>query len=324
MGNLDHGPSTDRSGLWTHRDGAGYSVVLTLWLAIIMVSEVLNKESGRRIKKISSTAFSPMGLLRQLRDLAQYTDLIYTLSEHRVRVRYKQSVLGLTWAVIQPLSLMLIYTVIFSRVAKVETSGEPYAVFVFVGLLPWTCFSTAITSGTQALTSHGNLISKVYFPREILPLTYLIAALFDFIIALLVLAMLMLYYRVTVNFNALYAIPIIAVMSVFGVSMVLFLSATQVRFRDIGVGIPLLLQIWMFATPIVYPLSAIKALPPFLRFLYMMNPMVGVIENFRRVILQGLAPDFQLAGISALISLALLPIAYIYFKYIERTAADVI
>ena len=324
MGNLDHGPSTDRSGLWTHRDGAGYSVVLTLWLAIIMVSEVLNKEAGRRIKKISSTAFSPRGLLRQLKDLAQYTDLIYTLSEHRVRVRYKQSVLGLTWAVMQPLSLMLIYTVIFSRVAKVETSGEPYAVFVFVGLLPWTCFSTAITNGTQALTSHGNLISKVYFPREILPLTYLIAALFDFIIALLVLAMLMLYYRVTVNFNALYAIPIIAVMSVFGVSMVLFLSATQVRFRDIGVGIPLLLQIWMFATPIVYPLSAIKSLPPFLRFLYMMNPMVGVIENFRRVILQGLAPDFQLAGISALISLALLPIAYVYFKYIERTAADVI
>ena len=289
-----------------------------------MVSEVLNKETARRIKKIRATAFSPVGLLAQLRDLAQYTDLIYTLSEHRVRVRYKQSILGLTWAVMQPLSLMLIYTVIFSRVAKVETSGEPYAIFVFVGLLPWTCFSTAITSGTPALTSHINLISKVYFPREILPLTYLIAALFDFIIALLVLAMLMLYYRVTVNFNALYAIPIIAVMSVFCMSMILFLSATQVRFRDVGVGVPLLLQIWMFATPIVYPLSAIKSLPPFLRFLYMMNPMAGVIENFRRVVLQGLTPDFQLLGMSALISLTLLPIAYVYFKYIETTAADVI
>ncbi len=221
------------------------------------------KESERRIKKIRATAFSPLGLLGHFRDLGQYTDLIYTLSEHRVRVRYKQSALGITWAVMQPLSLMLIYTVIFSRVAKIETNGEPYAIFVFVGLLPWTYFSTAITSGTSALTSHINLISKVYFPREILPLTYVIAAFFDFIIALVVLAMMMIYYRVNVSFNALYAIPIIAVMTGFVMSMVLILSATQVRFRDVGVGIPLLLQIWMFATPVVYPLSAIKSLPPF-------------------------------------------------------------
>jgi homopolymeric O-antigen transport system permease protein len=282
------------------------------------------ERSERRVKKIRATTFSPLGLLGHLKDLAQYTDLIYTLSQHRVRVRYKQSVLGIAWAVMQPLSLMLIYTVIFSLVAKIETGGPPYAIFVFVGLLPWTYFSTALTSGTSALTSHINLITKVYFPREILPLTYVIAAFFDFIIAWIVLAAMMVYYSVPLTATAIYAIPIIAVMTVFVMAMALLFSATHVRFRDVGVGIPLLLQIWMFATPVVYPLSAVKSLSPTLRFIYLMNPMVGVIENFRRVVLQGVAPDFHLLGVSALISLVLLPIAYVYFKHVETTAADVI
>ncbi len=290
-----------------------------------MASEVLKTPGdGRRIKKIRATGFSPLSLLGSLKDLAQYRDLIYTLSEHRVRVRYKQSVLGITWAVMQPLSLMLIYTVIFSMVARIETGGTPYAIFVFVGLLPWTYFSTALTSGTSALTSHIHLITKVYFPREILPLTYVIAAFFDFIIAWIVMAAMMVYYGVPLTLNALYAIPIVAIMTVFVMAMALIFSATHVRFRDVGVGIPLLLQIWMFATPVVYPLSAVQSLGKTLRVIYMMNPMVGVIENFRRVVLQGSLPDFNSLGISALISVVLLPIAYIYFKQVEATAADII
>lgn len=290
-----------------------------------MSSEVIKMSEGvRREKKIRATAFSPLALLGHLKDLAEYTDLIYTLSQHRVRVRYKQSVLGITWAVMQPLSLMLIYTVIFSMVAKIETGGAPYAIFVFVGLLPWSYFSTALTSGTSALTSHIHLITKVYFPREILPMTYVIAAFFDFIIALVVLALMMLYYRVPLTPMALYTIPIIAVMTIFVMAMTLIFSATQVRFRDVGVGIPLLLQIWMFATPVVYPLSAVQSLSPTLRFIYMLNPMVGVIENFRRVVLEGVAPDFTTLGVSALISVVVLPIAYVYFKHVESTAADII
>jgi homopolymeric O-antigen transport system permease protein len=286
--------------------------------------KMVGTEAERRVKKIRATTFSPLGLLGHLKDLAQYTDLIYTLSQHRVRVRYKQSMLGIIWAVMQPLSLMLIYTVIFSMVTKIETGGPPYAIFVFVGLLPWTYFSTALTSGTSALTSNINLIAKVYFPREILPLTYVIAAFFDFIIACVVLAGMMVYYHVSLTATAIYAIPIIAVMTVFVMAMALLFSATHVRFRDVGVGIPLLLQIWMFATPVVYPLSAVKSLSPTLRLIYLLNPMVGVIENFRRVVLQGVPPDFHLLGVSALISLILLPIAYVYFKHIETTAADVI
>lgn len=290
-----------------------------------MSSEVLNIGANeRRTKKIRATTFSPLTLLGHLKDLAQYADLIYTLSQHRVRVRYKQSILGVTWAIMQPLSLMLIYTAIFSLVAKIDTGGTPYAIFVFVGLLPWTYFSTALTSGTSALTSHIHLIQKVYFPREILPLTYVIAAFFDFIIAWILLAFMMVYYGVPLTLNAFYAVPIVAVMTVFVVAMSLIFSATHVRFRDVGVGIPLLLQIWMFATPVVYPLSAVKSLSPALRFIYMLNPMVGIIENFRRVVLLGLAPDFQSLAVSAVISLVLLPISYVYFKHVEATAADVI
>jgi lipopolysaccharide transport system permease protein len=147
------------------------------------------------------------------------------------------------------------------------------------------------------------------------------AALFDLLVASSVLAGLMIYYRVTLSLNAFYAVPIIIVLTVFIVSMSLLFSATQVRFRDIGVAMPLLLQIWMFATPVVYPLSQVP-----LRFqtLYMLNPMVGTVENFRRVITQGESPDFHSLGVSALVSIILLPASYIYFKHVEATVADII
>ena len=278
----------------------------------------------RRVKFIRPNSFSVFGVFNQLRDLTRYFDLIRTLSQHRIRVRYKQSALGLTWAIMQPLSLMLIYTVIFSFVTKIQTNGPPYAIFVFVGLLPWTYFSTALTSATNSLVSHINLITKVYFPREILPLTYVIAAFFDFLIATSMLAIMMIYYRVPLTSNVLYAVPIILVMTMFVMAMALILSAVQVRFRDVGVGLPLLLQIWMFATPVVYPLSTAAKLPATLRILYLLNPMVGVIENFRRTVLLGSSPEFVSLGISLLISLILLPAAYLYFKRAEATVADII
>jgi lipopolysaccharide transport system permease protein len=263
-------------------------------------------------------------LAGHLRNLTRYTGLIYTLSEHRIRVRYKHSVLGIAWAIVQPVALMAIYTVIFSLVAPIQTNGTPYAIFVFAGLVPWGYFSTALTAGTSALVSHTNIITKVYFPREILPLTYVIVGLFDFLIASSVLAGLMVFSRVPVNANILYAVPVIAIMTMFVIAMVLILSATQVRFRDVGVGLPLLLQIWMFATPIVYPLSAVTGLPRPLGWLYRLNPMVGVIESFRRTVLQGMAPDFAMLGVSMAVTTALLPAAYLYFKRVESTAADVI
>jgi lipopolysaccharide transport system permease protein len=286
-----------------------------------VATDGLPGETNRRVKIIRPPSFSPLKLLGNLALLTQYRDLLLVLSSHRVKVRYKQSVLGIFWAILQPLSLMLIYTVIFSLVTKMPSDGTPYAVFTFIALLPWTYFSTCVTNATGGLVSHAHLVTKVYFPREILPLSYVFAALFDFIVASSVLAGLLFYYRVHLTFNALYAVPIILVLTLFATSVALFLSATQVRFRDIGVAVPLLLQIWMFASPVVYPLSAV---PAQWRNLYLLNPMVGVIENFRRTILLGMSPDFYTLGLSTLVALILLPMSYIYFKHVEATVADII
>ncbi len=276
---------------------------------------------ARRVTVIRPPRVSLKGLPGDLRKLAQYSDLLFALSVHRVKVRYKQSLLGLSWALLQPLALMLIYTAIFSVVAKIQTDGIPYALFAFAALLPWTCFSTALTNATNGLVSHSQLVTKVYFPREILPLTYVFAALFDFLIASSVLAAMLVYYRVHLTINVLYVLPIMLVLTLFATATAFFFSATQVRFRDIGVAMPLILQLWMFATPVVYPLSAV---PEHFRALYQLNPMVGVIENFRRAVLQGLPPDFSSLGLSAAISILLLAASYIYFKNVEATVADVI
>lgn len=277
--------------------------------------------ADRTIRIIRPPSFSPLNLLRELRGLWQYRDLFYTLSVHRIKVRYKQSLLGLAWAILQPLSLMLIYTVIFSVIAKVPSEGAPYAVFAYAALLPWTYFSSALTNATSGLVNHTALVTKVYFAREILPLTYVSAALFDFCVASTFLIGLFFYYGVSLTVYAFYAIPILVLLTMLTTAFSLVFSVVQVRFRDVGVAMPLLLQLWMFASPVVYPLSAV---PARLRGYYALNPMVGVIENFRRVMLQGIAPDFYSLGISALVAAILLPAAYLYFKRVEATMADII
>ncbi|MGB7925669.1 MAG: ABC transporter permease [Pyrinomonadaceae bacterium] len=284
-------------------------------------AELRRDGAARRVTTIGAPSYSPLRLLSGVGKLAQYRDLLYTLSVHRIKVRYKQSVLGIAWAILQPLSLMLIYTVIFSFIARMPSDGAPYAIFAYAALLPWTCFSNALTNATNSLVNHSHLVTKVYFPREILPLTYVAAAIFDFMIASTVFIGLMVYYHVPLTAHALYALPVVAVLMVFTTAMALFFSSTQVRFRDIGVAMPLLLQLWMFATPVVYPLSAVpKRLLP----IYSLNPMVGLIENFRQVMLYGAVPDLRLLGIAALVSIVLLIASYIYFKRVEATVADLI
>ena len=278
----------------------------------------------RQQKVIRGISFSPSRLLADLVELVQYRDLILTLSVHRLRVRYKQSLLGVSWALLQPLTLMAIYTIIFSKVAKIPSDNLPYTVFAFAGLLPWIYFQSVLANATNALVSHSSLITKVYFPREILPLTYVIAALFDFLIASIILIALMLYYRVSLTLNILYSFPVIVVLTLFSCGMALLLSASQVWFRDVGVAVPLLVQIWLFATPVVYPMSAISVLPRNLQSIYILNPMVGIIENFRRVVVRGMPPDFYLFSISALVTVVVLPLVYIYFKRAVATAADII
>ncbi|MEP6742353.1 MAG: ABC transporter permease [bacterium] len=278
-------------------------------------------EVRRRISFIRPPTLSLKNLPQDLAKLVQYRDLLYALSIHRIKVRYKQSVLGIFWAILQPLSMMLIFTFIFSMIARIPSDGAPYAVFAYVALLPWTYFSSSVSNATNSLVSHSQFVTKVYFPREILPITYVVAALFDFLVASTLLAALMIYYHVPLTINALYVLPVIFILSCFALAMSFLFSATQVRFRDIGVAVPLLLQVWMFATPVIYPLTSV---PKRLLSIYQLNPMVGVIENFRQVILRGAPPDQSSLLISAVVSIVLLFISYIYFKHVEATIADII
>jgi lipopolysaccharide transport system permease protein len=288
----------------------------------ILTSPVaIERPSPRAVKVIRPPSFSPGILISGLVELSRYRDLLYTLTVHRVRVRYKQSALGVGWALVQPLAMMLVYTIIFSIFARFPSKGIPYSVFVLCGILSWNCFQTALSSSATGLVSNTALITKVYFPREILPFSYVMAAFFDFLVACVILVAMMTWYHVALTVNILYVVPILLVELAFISGMTLFFSAFQVRFRDIGIAMPLILQLWMFCAPVVYSYSDV---PKRFRSLYMLDPMCGIVENFRRVVIQGIGADLRLLGVSALIAIAILPIGYMYFKQREATMADVI
>jgi lipopolysaccharide transport system permease protein len=275
----------------------------------------------RRVTVIRPPSLSAVSLGASIAKLAQHRHLLWALSVHRIKVRYKQSVLGIAWAIVQPLSMMLIFTFLFSYVARVPSDGAPYALFAYTALLPWNLLSSSVSNATTSLVSHSQFVTRVYFPREILPLSYVAAALFDFAVASTLLAGMMAYYRVPLTPHALYVVPLLAVLIAAATGTAFLLSATNARLRDIGVAVPLLIQLWMFATPVLYPLSVV---PARLRPFYQLNPMVGVIENFRQVLLRGVPPDFHSLGTSAAISLVLLIASYLYFKWMDATMADFI
>lgn len=279
----------------------------------------MTSSSPPKLRIIRPAGVSWLRTLAKVFDLVHHMDLLATLSLHRINVRYKQSVLGFAWAVLQPMALMAIYTIIFSVVSHVETADTPYAIFVFSALLPWTFCSNAITGATNSLVAQQYLITKVYFPREILPLTYLATAVFDFLIASVVLAGMMAWYGTAPTWQILWVPVIMALASLFTAAVSLILSALQVSFRDIGLALPLFMQVWMFASPVVYPTSAVPA-----RFQgwYALNPMAGVVENFRRVVISGQPPDLSLLGTGFAVVLLLLPWAYISFKNRETDMAD--
>jgi lipopolysaccharide transport system permease protein len=253
--------------------------------------------------------------------LREYTDLLYTLSLHRISVRYKQTSLGVLWAVLQPLLMMVIFTAVFSVLAKMPSEGAPFALFAYTALLPWTFFSTAVANGTNSLVAHTQLITKVYFPREILPITYLVAAAFDFAIGFVVLLGLMAWFNVPLTLHTLKLIPVMALLAAWSLAVSLVLAATQVRFRDVGVALPVLLQLWMFASPVIYPLSA---LPASWRPWYFLNPMAGIVSSFRDVLLRGGATDPVPLRVAVVVTAVALPAAYLVFKGTEATMADVI
>jgi lipopolysaccharide transport system permease protein len=270
---------------------------------------------------IGPPSWSPGLPLLGIRAVWEHRDLLYTLTLHRFRVRYKQSVLGLLWAVLQPLATMAVLTVVFSFIARVPTGGVPYAVFALAGLVPWTCFSNALTSGTQSLVSHAALVTRVRFPREILPLTYVLAAVADGVIAGGLLVAVMAAYGLPPGPSAWAALPIFATLVALVTGLALAAAAVNVRFRDVGVAMPIVLQLLLFASPIAYALSSV---PHRGATLYTLNPLAGLIENFRRAVLGTEPLHVESLLVSVAWAALVLPLGYVWFKHVDATAADVI
>jgi len=251
----------------------------------------------------------------------RYRELLYFLVWRDVKVRYKQTAIGVAWAVVQPLLAMTVFTVIFSRFARIPSDGLPYPVFVYAALLPWNYFSQAVSQCARSVVADASLISKVFFPRLIIPLAAILVPTVDFFFSFLVLLGLMAWYGTAPQWAAL-AMPFLLLLAMStALAVGLFLSALNVRYRDVGQGIPFLVQIWMYASPVVYSVSLI---PERWRPLYGFNPMVGVIEGFRWALLGKAHPDFALMAVTAVLVLVLLVTGLIYFKQMERSFADVV
>jgi lipopolysaccharide transport system permease protein len=256
-----------------------------------------------------------------LRSLWQYRELVYFMVWRDVKTRYKQTVLGVAWALLQPVLTMLVFWVVFSQFARVPSDGLPYPLFAFIGLLPWTYFSQAVARSGAGLVGNSNLIGKVYFPRLIIPLAAAITPGVDFLLSFGVLAGLMLWYGVAPTWAMLAVLPLIGLAFVAALAVGTWLSALNVKYRDVGHLIPFLIQIWMYASPVIYPLSLV---PERWQPLYSLNPMVGVITGFRWALTGGEPPNIT----SGLVSLAavgvLLLTGLVYFRRAERDFADVI
>lgn len=256
-----------------------------------------------------------------LRDLWEYRELLFFLTWRDVMVRYKQSILGIGWAILQPLLTMVVFTLVFGNFAKIPSDGLPYPVFSYTALLPWTLFAQAISRSGASLVGSAHLITKVYFPRLIIPLSATLAPLVDFGFAFVILLGMMVWFGITPTAGILVLPLFILLAMATALAVGLWLSALNVRYRDVAYLIPFIVQLWMYASPVVYPVSIV---PEQWRWLFGLNPMTGVIEGFRWALLGKANPDFGVIVISAGIVLALLIAGLVYFNRTESTFADVV
>jgi lipopolysaccharide transport system permease protein len=255
-----------------------------------------------------------------LKELWEYRELVYTFAMRDIKIRYKQTALGAAWAIIQPFMMMIVFTIFFGKLANIPSEGIPYPLFSYAALLPWTLFSEGITRSTNSMITNANIMTKVYFPRLVMPISGILSPLIDFMIAFAILIAMMLYYGFvpTINIVWLPVFILLALMTSLGVG--LWLSAFNVQYRDFQYTLPFLIQLWLFASPVVYSSSI---LPQSYRWIYGLNPMAGVIEGFRWALL-GTNPPSTMIVFSAIIVLVLLISGAYYFKRMEKTFADVV
>ena len=257
----------------------------------------------------------------RLRDLWEYRELLFFLVWRDVKVRYKQTLLGGAWAVVQPLLTMLIFSVFFGRLARIPSDGVPYPIFAFAALVPWTFFANGLTNASNSLVGSANLIRKVYFPRLAIPIAAVLAGIVDFAIAFAVLVVMMLAYRIVPTINLVFLLPLLLLAMVTSLGVGLWLSAINVQYRDVRYVVPFLVQIWMFATPIAY---STNLLPEAWRAVYALNPMVGVVDGFRWVLLDTAAAPGPSIITSSVVALVMLVSGAFYFRRMERRFADVV
>lgn len=257
-----------------------------------------------------------------LKELWQFRDLLYFLSWRDIKVKYKQTILGVTWAILQPFFTMIVFSILFGKLAKVPSEGIPYPIFVYAGLLPWNYFSSALSSSGNSLVASSNLITKVYFPRLIIPASASLSALLDFFIASIILVGMMFFYHFTPNALGLIMIPVLVFMTfIVAVGCGLWLSALNVEYRDFQYVIPFLVQIWMFVTPVIYPVTLF---PEKYRWILSLNPMGGIIGAFRTATLGHQPINWDLLFISSGVGFLIFFTGLLYFRKVERSFADVI
>jgi len=279
--------------------------------------------SGGMVEDLPLVRIEPTrGLVAlRLRDLWEYRELLYFLTWRDIKVRYKQTVLGAAWAVIQPFFTMVVFSLFFGRLAKMPSDGIPYPIFSYAALVPWTFFAHGLTQSADSLVGSANLINKVYFPRLVVPISSVISGIVDFAIAFVVLLAMMLYFGIVPTRNVIWLPPLFVLALVTSLGVGLWLSAMNVQFRDVRYTVPFLVQFWQFATPIAYPSSL---LPEPWRTLYGLNPMAGVVEGFRWALLRTQTAPGPIVAVSGLAAVALLVSGAFYFRRMEKTFADVV
>ena len=258
--------------------------------------------------------------LLSLKDIWAYRELLFFLTWRDVKVRYKQTALGAAWAILQPLFMMLIFTLFFGRLAGVGSAGIPYPLFALAGLVPWTFFSNSITASGNSLVGSANLITKVYFPRVIVPAAAMLAGLVDFVLAFVLLVLLMFYYGVTLTAQVLFLPVLILLTALFALGVGTWMSALNVKYRDVRFALPFVIQLWLFISSVILPSSSV---PQKWRWLLLLNPMSAIIEGYRSALF-GLPFDWTALGVASILTVVVLLYALYSFGRVERSFADII
>ena len=258
--------------------------------------------------------------LMNVRDIWEHRELLYFLVWRDLKARYKQTILGILWVILQPLMMTLVFTIFLGKLVRVQTGATPYPLFLYAGLLPWTFFSNAVSSGSYSLLASSHMITKVYLPRLIIPAAAVSVRLSDFLVASLVLIVLMFYYGINIGWQTLLLPALVLELTLLALALSALLSALNVKYRDTGTALPVMLQVWMFASPIVYPRNYV---PARWEWAYQINPLTGIIEGFRSAFL-GLPINKHGLAISWVVTTALLVFSMFVFRRLEDDFADIV